>query len=237
MNRWSQDSRTKSLIARSSVVTQALMVNGARVGAGEYKKLQQFESKAVAAGAAYEAAASRLEAAQAKQDEAERDLAALNSACLVACKTRGTGVDLFEQLDRGDVVGLATHLDGPVSKIETLGPMLAELLRHQRKTLARCVTAVEPESQAAAKALDDLRSALFQLEAGISTALAALAGVGINLKFAKAKRQKKPKSALATKVVPAPIVETPVIAPAPSNGAASTDQPAMPAVVSGDVIS
>src|SRR5690349_1590600 len=99
MPQWTQEARAKSLISRSSVVTQALKLNEAVVGTEAYTELQSLESKAVAAGATYEMVRGGMNASLVKRTEAERDLSALNSACLVICKARGVPAAVYEELD------------------------------------------------------------------------------------------------------------------------------------------
>src|SRR5205085_4390495 len=50
MAKWNQETRAKSLIARSSIVTQCLAQHAGHVGPEAYGVLQALESKAVTAG-------------------------------------------------------------------------------------------------------------------------------------------------------------------------------------------
>jgi hypothetical protein len=226
MSQWSQETRAKSLISRSSVVTQALMQNESSVGSEEYQKLQALESKAVAVGAAYEVARAAAQTAQAKRDEAERDLSALNSACLVICRVRGVAAALFEEFDKGDPVGMATHLETPVARIETIGPLLAEMLRHQRKAVTKAGAGIEPANTEVERASGELSSTLFQLEAGIASARGLLASKGVQVKFPTkpraAKKAKPTTSEMPKATNPSP---PPPRVTIPSNGASAHVEP------------
>lgn len=183
MSQWSLEVRAKSLINRSSIVTQALKLNEDRVGLESYRELQALESEAVAAGAVFDGARAALQAAKVKRGEAARALSAINWACLVICKVRGLTAALYGELDRGDPTGLAKHLEAPVSRVETTGPMMAKLLREQRKILGKCSQAVEPEITSITRAQEELSSVLYKLEAGIARGRALLARKGVSVKF------------------------------------------------------
>lgn len=234
MPKWTEESRAKSLISRSSVVTQALKLNEGKLGPESYRELQLLESRAVAAGAAYDVARAAQHAAQVNRDAAERDLSALNSAFLVICRVRGVAASLYEELDRGDPAGLAMHLEAPISRLETIGPMMAEMLRHQTKVLRKCSEHLDPETAKITKPQEELRSVLFRLEAGIALARSQLASIGVVVKFAgKTRYGKKPKG--STGAVSGKTATPAGYAPetgeasgkngVPANGASSDTQP------------
>ena len=238
MAQWTQESRAKSLINRSSIVTQALKLSEAKVGTEAYSELQSLESKAVAAGATFEKARAALTASQAKRNESENDLAALNSACLVICKARGVEAALYEELDKGDPLGLATHLEAPLTRIESVGPVIGEMLRQQRMMLGRCDEAVARDTAILRTAQGELSAALFKLEAGIASARALLAANDVAVKFPVKQRPPKRTKLETEPAVPAAINPVNPTVPEPprahgNNGATSTTQPANPELTMG----
>jgi hypothetical protein len=80
-------------------------------------------------------------------------------------------------------------------RVDTIGPNLADMLRHQRKQLAKVSNEVEQQTDAVDAARQDLISKLFELEGGIASARALLASNGVMIKFAvKSRGSKKAKA-------------------------------------------
>lgn len=242
MSDWFQDGRTKSLIDRSAIVTQALKANEHEVGRDAYLELQSLERQAVAAGATYEIAQAAEGAAQVKRDATEKDLAALNSACLVICRVKGVSAAAYEGFDRGDAMALAVHLETPISRIEAIGKPIAGMLRRQRDLLAKVSGDLGPFVAQARTAEGELRAVLFKLEGSIALSRALLATKGVVVKFPKAARKKKSKQAGGAKPssVAATVDKHEMAAPmngGPSNGASSVSQPPSPLISTGGEVS